>query len=346
MTGDTVDRDRAKPVGDDPARRPTEDLLAALDGLPWPIVMFDAGGRLTFANAAFDALSGHAADRVVSRDWRDLFRAPDAREDREHDQMSFSGELRRALESGHIEVHYQPIVEMATGRIVEFEALARWIHPERGPIHPAEFVPIAEASGTIGPLTQYVLERALRDVAALRAWAEDARIAVNLSTRDVRDVAIVDRVRDAIARSRLADALTLEITESAVMSDGRGVVATLEGLRALGVRLAIDDFGTGYSSLSYLQRLPVQQLKIDRSFVRALRVRSGASIVRAILDLGRTLDLDVVAEGVEDEAGWHRLVLMGCGRAQGYHIVRPMPLADAVSWSAAWRTRLGVHVAV
>jgi EAL domain-containing protein (putative c-di-GMP-specific phosphodiesterase class I) len=223
---------------------------------------------------------------------------------------------------------------LTDGQVVRVEALARWHHPELGNVSPDEFIPVAERSGLIGPLTTYVLDSALAACAHWRATGHDIGVAVNLSARSLQDADLVDEVDRLLRRHGVpAHRLTLEVTEGSVMADPARAVALLHRLRDLGVRLSVDDFGTGYSSLSYLKRLPVQEVKIDRSFVTPLREGGeDVAIVRAIVDLGRHLGLEVVAEGIEDKVTWNLLASMGCDLGQGWHLSRPMPAADLLPW--------------
>ncbi|GAB7193475.1 EAL domain-containing protein [Kineococcus sp. NUM-3379] len=258
-------------------------------------------------------------------------------------RLAMVPELRAALASGDVHVHVQPKALLATGEVVAVEALVRWDHPELGRISPEEFVPVAERSGLISALTSRVLDDALAACALWRAHGADISVAVNLSPRSLRGTDVVEDVSRLLRRHRVpGDRLTLEITEGSVMSDPARSVAILHELRALGVRLSVDDFGTGYSSLSYLKRLPVQEVKIDRSFVGGLHEGSDdVPIVRSIVDLGRHLGLDVVAEGVEDQATWDLLASMGCDLVQGWHLGRPVPVAEFLPWLQARRVAAG-----
>jgi diguanylate cyclase (GGDEF)-like protein len=249
-------------------------------------------------------------------------------------RLTLVSELRGALQNGEIQVHVQPQAELRSGRVVGVEALVRWNHPELGWVPPDEFVPVAERSGLIGLLTTRVLDASLAACAHWRAAGRDLGIAVNLSARSLQDTDLVDEVSRLLLRHDVpADRLTLEVTEGSVMADPTRAVALLHQLRELGVRLSVDDFGTGYSSLSYLQRLPVQEVKIDRSFVADLHTENeNVAIVRAIVDLGRHLGLEVVAEGVEDEATWTLLASMNCDLVQGWHLARPMPTGELLGW--------------
>ncbi|WP_165640124.1 putative bifunctional diguanylate cyclase/phosphodiesterase [Klenkia brasiliensis] len=249
-------------------------------------------------------------------------------------RLALATELRTAVHEGHLEVHVQPQAEVATGRVVSVEALVRWTHPQLGRVGPDEFIPVAERSGLIGPLTTLVLDRSLAAVAAWRAAGTDLSVAVNLSTRSLHDTDLVDEVQRLLRRHGVpADRLTLEVTEGSVMADPARTISVLHRLRDLGCLLSVDDFGTGYSSLSYLKKLPVHEVKIDQSFVTGLR-RGGedVAIVRAIVDLGGHLGLTVVAEGVEDQATWDLLADTGCDLVQGWHLARPMATDALLPW--------------
>jgi len=254
-------------------------------------------------------------------------------------RLTLVSELRAALQNGTVQVHVQPKARLGTGEVVAVEALARWEHPELGWVPPDEFVSVAERSGLIGLLTTRVLDASLAACARWRDAGWDVGIAVNLSARSLQDADLVEEVDRMLRRHGVpANRLTLEVTEGSVMADPARAVALLHQLRDLGVRLSLDDFGTGYSSLSYLQRLPVQEVKIDRSFVTGLgREGENLAIVRAIIDLGRHLGLEVVAEGVEDHATGELLASMNCDLVQGWHLARPMPTDELVGWLAAHR---------
>jgi diguanylate cyclase (GGDEF)-like protein len=262
-------------------------------------------------------------------------------------RLMLVSELRTALHTGRIDVHVQPQATLATGEICAVEALVRWQHPELGTVPPDEFVPVAERSGLVGLLTTRVLDLSLAAVAGWRRQGVDLSIAVNLSTRSLHDADLVDEVRRLLRRHDVpASRLTLEVTESSVMADPARAIALLHQLRALGVRLSVDDFGTGYSSLSYLKRLPVNEVKIDRSFVGGLASQGeDVAIVRAIVDLGRHLGLDVVAEGVEDQQAWDLLQEMHCDVVQGWHLSRAMPTDEFVAWLHAYE-RAGKRTAL
>ncbi|MCU1388781.1 MAG: putative Diguanylate cyclase/phosphodiesterase [Ilumatobacteraceae bacterium] len=235
--------------------------------------------------------------------------------------------LNVAIANGELSVVYQPKVNLERREVVGFEALVRWQHPTLGPIGPDEFIPLAERSGMIHQLTEHVLRTALHQVTIWRAAGHDWSVAVNLSMRNLLDDDIVGIVADALRVTEVNPGkVTLEVTETHVMADPARTISVLEQLSALGPRLSVDDFGTGYSSLAYLQRLPVNEVKIDKFFVLSMADDNGAeAIVRSVLDLARNLGLHSVAEGVEDRASFDRLTALGCAEAQGYFMSRPMP---------------------
>jgi diguanylate cyclase (GGDEF)-like protein len=249
-------------------------------------------------------------------------------------RLSVLSDIRHALASDQIVVHYQPIVDLDDLRVTGAEGLVRWQHPELGLIPPGAFVQTVEQTGLIGPLTRYVLERAIAECAAWRKDRGELSVAVNLSVRNLLDRDLpreIERLLDVYGLP--ADALQLEITESMIMSDPDRAVATVTRLSALGVRMSVDDFGTGYSSLANLRRLPIDDLKIDRSFVSPmLNDESDLIIVRSTINLGHDLGLKVIAEGVEDGDTLQRLALLGCDLAQGYHLSRPLPPSDFERW--------------
>ena len=261
-----------------------------------------------------------------------------ARYSAEHDhhspaRLGLIGELRGAIESGQLVLHYQPKVDLQSGRIAGCEALVRWEHPELGLLRPGAFVPMAESTSLIRPLTRRVLEQALADVDAWGARGVELSVAVNLSARCLNDPAFPTTVRELLAAARVPPArLALELTESAIMADPALTAAVLDELHRMGVALSVDDFGTGYSSLAYLQQLPVEEIKIDRSFVMAMAQETSAVIVRSTIELGRNLGLRVVAEGVEDDDVMAQLRELGCPVVQGYAISPPLPAAAFLEW--------------
>ena len=242
-------------------------------------------------------------------------------------------ELRGAIEGGQLVLHHQPKIDLSSGQVCGSEALVRWEHPELGLLLPGTFVPLAESTSMIRPLTSRVLAEALADLSAWNANGLDIGVAVNVSARCLLDPTFPATVFELLADAGVRPArLSLELTESAIMADPALTASVLEELHKMGVVLSVDDFGTGYSSLSYLQQLPVEELKIDRSFVAAMAEETSAVIVRSTIDLGRNLGLRVVAEGVENDGILRRLRELGCPVAQGFAISRPLPEPAFVEW--------------
>ena len=250
--------------------------------------------------------------------------------------------LRGALERGELRVVYQPVVDLATGRTVRVEALLRWEHPAQGVISPLQFIPLAEETGLLVPIGQFVLETACHDVRQWQLERDGSEppigLSVNISPCQLQHAGLVHDVAGALRRSGLDPAcFELEITEGALMSDPQATAQTLCQLKALGIQLAVDDFGTGYSSLSYLKRFPIDRLKIDRSFVHGLaHDDQDTAIVRAVIALASALNLSVTAEGVEHEVQRDRLVELGCQQAQGFYFSRPQPVQDLGRTASAW----------
>lgn len=253
-------------------------------------------------------------------------------------RLTLMGELQQAMERGHLELYYQPKAAIAEGRIIGAEALLRWRHPRHGSIPPDEFILLAERTRMIRPLTQWVIERAFRDNAAWRAEGLELVISINLSIKDLQDPEFPDRVVGAMAKAGVRpEWFVFEITESCIIVDPERVLSVLHRIHSLGFGLAIDDFGTGYSSLAYLKRLPVSELKIDKSFVLdMLDSDNDAVIVRATIDLAHNLGLVVTAEGVESAAVLDALRDDRCDIAQGYYLSRPLAAEDFRAWLAAW----------
>jgi diguanylate cyclase (GGDEF)-like protein len=243
-------------------------------------------------------------------------------------RLQLESDLRQAIEKKEFCVYYQPIVSLQTGRLSGFEALVRWNHPRRGLVSPADFIPVAEETGLIVPIGEWVLNEAC---ARVRQWQIDSPIhrslglSVNLSARQVAQPDLLDRIKEALGASKLnPHCLKLEITESVVMENAEAAALMFKQLRALGVQLSIDDFGTGYSSLSYLHRFPLNYLKIDRSFVSRLTTDNDNAIVRTISTLARNLGMEVIAEGIETEEQHQQLKMLGCEYGQGYLFSRPV----------------------
>jgi diguanylate cyclase (GGDEF)-like protein len=258
-------------------------------------------------------------------------------------RLAMAADLREAIQRHDIVVVFQPKLETATGVVVGAEALARWHHPIHGFVPPDEFIPLAESSGLIRPLTLHVLEVSLRRCATWRRMGHDMHVAVNLSPNSLQEADLPDIVARLLGQSGVpASALTLEITESSIMADPTGALVTLDRLHALGVKLAIDDFGTGYSSLGRLRELPIHEMKIDRSFVQRIAIdHRDRAVVRSAVQLGHALDLMVVAEGVEDEETLLHLRQEGCNLVQGYYISKPLPADDFADWLTARVPLLG-----
>jgi EAL domain-containing protein (putative c-di-GMP-specific phosphodiesterase class I) len=250
------------------------------------------------------------------------------------DQLSLLGELRHAVEHDELRLFFQPKIELKTGRVAGAEVLLRWQHPTRGLLSPADFIPFAEQTGFIRRLTRWTLDHAIAQGARWQQAGRALGLAVNISADDIADVRLDSRVASLLTRHQLPPALlTLEVTESGFIEDPTRALRMLDAIAALGVSLSIDDFGTGYSSLSHLARMPVHEVKIDRSFVQGLESDPEfASVVRSAIDMGHGLGLKVVAEGIETEEAAARLRDFGCDVAQGYLYAKPMPLPAFETW--------------
>ncbi len=253
-------------------------------------------------------------------------------------RLTLATELRRAIEKEGLEVWYQPVVKLGTGEVLGCEALLRWSHDQFGPIAPVEFIPVAESAGLIDPLTWWVLDQALAQLATWRQFLPELSVAVNLSARSLTSPDVPERVERSLLRSGLtAEALTLELTESSMMADPLVSQKAMHNLRDLGVNLSIDDYGTGFSSLSRLKDLPFKELKIDRSFVKEMMHDKGdEAIVRSTIELARSLGRTVTAEGVEDKHTLDELARLGCHAAQGYYLARPLPAPECETWLTAF----------
>jgi diguanylate cyclase len=253
-------------------------------------------------------------------------------DDKHRRQLAILGDLRRAIGSSELSLHYQPKVDMRSHAVRSLEALVRWNHPQHGPIPPGEFVPLAERAGTIALLTNWVIKAALRQ---LQEWGDsgfEPDISINLSAVDLADPELEQSIlHHARSYGIRPQRIVFEITESAVMRETGSVIVTMERLRKHGFRFSVDDFGTGYSSLAQFKQLPVDEIKIDKSFVMDLKPDSDdAVIVRSTIDLGHNLGVKVVAEGVETAEGWRQLLALGCDLAQGYLISPPLPAAEVI----------------
>jgi len=242
------------------------------------------------------------------------------------ERIAVKADLEKALGEGQFRVVYQPIVDLQSGELASCEALLRWDHPVRGAVSPVDFIPLAEESGQIRAIGRWVLEQACREAAGWSRPGPPVRVSVNVSAVQLQGDELVDQVADALATSGLEpDRLTLEVTETAIMVDPAATGSILDRLRGLGARIAIDDFGTGYCSLGYLERFAVHSLKIDRMFVAQILTSATAPLAASILRLAESLDIPVVAEGIEDEAELDYLRDQGCAYGQGFYIARPLP---------------------
>ncbi len=253
------------------------------------------------------------------------------------DRIRLLGDLRQALKRGELVLHYQPQVNLGTRTVRGAEALVHWHHPERGLLRPDDFIPLAERTGLILPLTEEVLDLAIAQAARWRAAGRPIPVSVNLSSRNLLDTHLDERVAALLARYDLpADHLVLEISESAIMSEPERAAVVLNSLHRKGIRISIDDFGAGYTSLGQLKHLPLHELKVDRSFVTTMmQDRSNHLVVRSVMDLGHSLGLTTVAEGVETADAFTELTGFGCDIVQGYHLSRPLPAAEFDAWRAA-----------
>ncbi|MFF9911494.1 putative bifunctional diguanylate cyclase/phosphodiesterase [Streptomyces sp. NPDC013457] len=322
------------------ARHLVAELSSPLDLDGLTLVLEASAGVAVFPDHALDAEGllrrADVAMYQAKRDRTGVEVYESKRDSNTPDRLGLLGDLRRALDAGEVELHYQPKVRF-DGQVAGLEALVRWVHPERGRVPPDEFIAIAESSGLMPHLTEYVLETALAQVARWRAQGLNVPVAVNVSPRDVHTPGFAGAVAARLARHGVpAGALQLEITEHVLLEDPQRAADTMAGLTGHGVKMSLDDFGTGYSSLVHLRRLPVSELKIDRSFVARLAVDAeDAEIVRCTLDLAHSLGLLVVAEGVEDDETWERLRDLGCDAVQGWLVAAAMPPAETTAWLLA-----------
>ena len=317
----------------------TVDLGAGIGIAGFPQHGIDAESLLSRAEVAMYVAKKSGNEAVVY----------DPAIDRGSEQsLSLLSELRRAIDRDELRLQVQPKIILDSGTVVGLEALIRWEHPQRGTIYPDAFIPFAEKTGFIRVMTRWVLDQSAQLCSAWLKRGIDLKISVNLSARDLLDSDLPHKFAEILARHQVTPAsFCLEITESSIMDDPVRALQTLERLHAMGVELAIDDFGTGYSSLAYLKRLPVDELKIDKSFVMNIEHDiDDAQIVRSTIDLGHNMGLRVVAEGIESEAVWNVLATMGCDQGQGYFISRPMPAEQFEAWLTNWRARPNQSAAV
>ena len=272
------------------------------------------------------------------------FHREEQEEARTPDQLTLVVEMRNAIERNELELYYQPKLHMRTGIMTRAEVLLRWNHPQRGLLPPAAFIPVAERTGLIKSMTDWLLDRAL---AQCRAWQDAGapiHLAVNISARSLLDQTLPGKVQSLLDRWNVDPRfLKIEITESSIMADPAHALAILSLLQSMGVRLSVDDFGTGYSSLTHLRELPIDEIKIDKSFVMGMtRNDADAAIVRTVIDLAHNLGKQVCAEGVEDEETWRCLRELGCDLAQGYWISRPVSAAPLMAWlvDSSWGLKI------
>lgn len=307
----------------------TVDISAGIGMACWPVHASDADMLLSRAEIAMYAAKQRGAGALPYDPALDASSAQ---------TLSLLTEMRQAVSDHQLRLYLQPKLSLATGLVVGAEALVRWQHPQRGLVPPAEFIPFSEQTGFIRVLTMWIFEEAARHWRLLHSEGLLITLSVNLSTRDLLDQDLPQKFSALLVKHQVpAEAFCLEITESAIMDDPQRAQATLDRLSALGFKLSIDDFGTGYSSLAYLKRLPVDELKIDQSFVRSMESDpDDAKIVRSTIDLAHNLGLSVVAEGVENAQVWNMLRELNCDQAQGYHMGKPMPADTFSNWSVGW----------
>ena len=334
MIHDVVDHDSAQQA----AHRLQKAMEPAFQVGDIKVSMHSSIGVVIFPDHAEDQAlllqRAGVANYIASRAYNGIAVYSPAFDDESPRRLTLMGELRYAIERGHFLLYHQPKVDIRTGRLVGSEALIRWRHRRDGFISPDEFIGLAERTRMIRPVTLWVLEHAFQDCAMLRREGFDWTVSINLSARDLHDPEFPDLVAGMMARTSVRpDWVILEITESSIMTDPARVLNVLERMHGMGFHLSIDDFGTGYSSLAYLKKLPVSELKIDKSFVLdMLESESDAVIVRATVELGHNLGLKVTAEGVENEEILNSLRQIGCDIAQGYYFAKPRPLDEILAW--------------
>jgi len=287
----------------------------------------DSSTLLRCADVAMYAAKGHGGGYAVYGPEHDHHST---------ERLTLMGDLNHAIEHGELVLHYQPLISAATRKLSSAEALVRWNHPTRGFLMPDDFIPLAEKTGAITPMTLWVLEEAIRQGSLWRAAGMDLPVAVNVSATSLHYQPLAEKIGELLQRYDLpSNRLKLEITESAIMSDPGYAMKVLSRLSEMGLSLAIDDFGTGYSSLAYLSRLPVKCIKIDKSFVIGMsRNMDDEIIVRSTIDLSHNLRLKVTAEGVEEIESWDKLAGFGCDTAQGYYISHPLAAAEFAAWAS------------
>jgi len=340
------------PKGDSDAAVKTAYCVSELihDPIPVADLMVDASVRVGIALYPSHALSAESLLRRASAARRHARPMQGGhaiyagkQEEQNSRRLELMSDLRRAIEHGELSLHCQPKIDMATRQVCGAEALVRWTRPVHGLVPTAEFIGMAEQAGLITPLTNWVLDQAFQQLHEWRAAGFEIPLSINLSAHDLRDPDLNGRVRELFAKWGVDPRMVqFELTESAVMEDAAGALATLNALKKDGASLFIDDFGTGYSSLSYLQKLPVDGIKIDQSFIIPMIEDSdSAMIVRSTIELAHNLEMAVVAEGVESQLVWDRLADAGCDVAQGCLVSRPMPMRQLPRWHARWSGAVG-----
>jgi predicted signal transduction protein with EAL and GGDEF domain len=331
----------------------------ALDGLPLDVDASIGIALYPDHGEDFATLMRHADVAMYDAKHRGndvALYAPDS-DHNSRERLSLLADLRKALdakgppgggEAGEIAMYYQPQIEIDTGRVVGVEALLRWQHPRRGMVNPEELIRVAEQTAVMRLLTRRVIDDVVEQIAKWTAAGVWLRAAVNVSVRDLHNGEIVDQIADRLSRYGVSpEQLQLEITEGALMADPHRVLATIGRLDRIGVAIAMDDFGTGYSSLQHLRRLPLAEVKIDRSFVVGMTTDpDDAAIVRSVIELAGALGLRVVAEGVEDERTWRLLYDAGCDVAQGWFYARPMPGDELACWLARYQPLRPARLAI
>ena len=287
-------------------------------------------------------IASHAAKRTIKGF---VMYAPELKHENPR-RLMLTGDLRKAIEDEYLELYYQPKVSFHKGEVVGAEALLRWNHPEYGFISPDEFTRIAERARLIRPMTNMVIKKSVRQLQAWHDAGLDINLSANISVRDLGDPELPDTIAGILANSHIDPArLTLEITESSIMDKPEQALPVINRLDDLKLHLSIDDFGTGYSSLAYLSKLPVHELKIDKSFVLGMRKnQSDHTIVKATIDLGHNLNMQVTAEGIEDQQTWETLKQIGCDLGQGYYMSPPLPESEFMKWltDSRWKQKKAV----
>ncbi len=328
------------------------DIVARLGGDEFAIVMTSARDANKVAGIARRILNGFQQPFVIEGQVVEagtsigiaMYAAKEAnsgyafysqtQDSRTPEEMSLVAEMRGAMERNEFEMYYQPKLHLRSGLMTRAEALIRWNHPKRGLLSPVAFIPIAERTGLIKPLTDWMLNRVLQQLNEWHAAGAPVHVAVNVSANSLREQTLPAKIQSLLDKWSVDPRfLKIEITETGVVSDPAHALAIMSMLQSMGLRLSLDDFGTGYSSLTHLRQLPVDEIKIDKSFVMSmLDSEADTTIVRIMIDLGRNLGKQVCAEGVETEEVWRRLVEMDCDLAQGYWISKPIPAAALIEW--------------